>query len=93
MSNNVSALAVFGSQLWIGTNGSGVSVYNLTSGTWLTHTVANSPLPNDTINRITPVIDPTGADYVWISTNGGGAAKFTPGRPNTWNIINSVDRR
>lgn len=91
VSNNVTALAVFGSQLWIGTGGSGVSVYNLSSGSWLTYAVANSPLPNDTINRLTPVVNPNGPDYIWISTNGGGAAKFTPGRPNTWNIINTVD--
>ncbi len=91
VSNNVTALAVFGSQLWIGTGGSGISVYNLSSGTWITYTVANSPLPNNTINRITPVIDPNGADYVWISTSGGGAAKYTPGRPAIWNIINSAD--
>ncbi len=91
VSNNVTALAVFGSQLWIGTGGSGVSVYSLSSGTWLTYTTSNSPLPNNTINRITPVINPAGTDYVWISTNGGGAAKYTPGRTPTWNIINSAD--
>jgi ligand-binding sensor domain-containing protein len=91
LSNNISALAIFNGELWIGTNGSGVSRYNLTSGAWLSYTVANSPLPNDTINRLTPVIDPNNPDYIWISTNGGGAAKLTPGRPNTWNIINTVD--
>jgi ligand-binding sensor domain-containing protein/thiamine phosphate synthase YjbQ (UPF0047 family) len=91
VSNNVTALAVFGSQLWIGTSGSGISVYSLSSGTWITYTTANSPLPSNTINRLTAVVDPNGTDYIWISTNGGGAAKFTPGRPNTWNIIDSTD--
>jgi ligand-binding sensor domain-containing protein len=90
-SNFVSSLAVFNNELWVGTNGSGVGVYNLTSGTWISYTVANSPLPNNTVNRLTSVVNPNGADYIWISTN-GGAARFTPGRPlPTWNIINTAD--
>jgi ligand-binding sensor domain-containing protein len=91
-SNWVTSLAVFNGDLWVGTSGSGVGLYDLTSGAWISYTVANSPLPHDTINRLTPVVNPNGADYIWISTNGGGAARFTPGRPNpTWNIINTVD--
>jgi ligand-binding sensor domain-containing protein len=91
-SNWVTSLAVFGGDLWVGTSGSGVGVYDLSAGTWISYTVANSPLPHDTINRLTPVANPNGADYIWISTNGGGAARFTPSRPlPTWNIINTVD--
>jgi len=91
-SNWVTSLAVFNGDLWVGTSGSGVGVYDLTSGTWLSYTVANSPLPHDTINRLTPVVNPNGTDYIWIATAGGGAARFTPGRPNpSWNIINTVD--
>ena len=90
-SNWVSSLAVFNGDLWVGTSGSGVGVYDLNSGTWISYTVANSPLPHDTINRLTPVVNPNGTDYIWISTN-GGAAKYTPGRPlPSWNIINTVD--
>ncbi|HSD85745.1 MAG TPA: two-component regulator propeller domain-containing protein, partial [Anaerolineae bacterium] len=90
LSNNVNALAIFKNELWIGTAGSGISLYSLSSGTWSSLTVANSSLPNDTINRFTPVIDPNGPDYIWIGTN-AGAAQYTPGRPATWNIINSAD--
>jgi ligand-binding sensor domain-containing protein len=90
-SNWVTSLAVFNGDLWVGTSGSGVGVYDLTGGTWISYTVANSPLPHDTINRLTSVVNPNGTDYIWISTN-GGAARFTPGRPlPSWNIINTVD--
>jgi ligand-binding sensor domain-containing protein len=90
-SNWVTSLAIFNGDLWVGTSGSGVGVYDLNSGTWSNYTVANSPLPNDTINRLTPVADPNATDYIWISTN-GGAAKYTPSRPlPSWNIINTVD--
>ena len=53
-SNWVTSLAVFNGDLWVGTSGSGVGVYDLNSGTWISYTVANSPLPHDTINRLTP---------------------------------------
>ncbi len=90
-SNWVTSLAVFNGDLWVGTSGSGVGVYDLNSGTWISYTVANSPLPHDTINRLTPVVDPNATDYIWISTN-NGAAKYTPTRPlHSWNIINTVD--
>ncbi len=89
VSNNVSALAVLGSQLWIGTSGSGISVYSLSSGTWITYTTSNSPLPSNSINRLTAVIDPNGLDYIWISTN-SGAARYLPTRPiPTWTVINT----
>lgn len=89
VSNNVSALAVLGSQLWIGTSGSGISVYSLSSGTWITYTTSNSPLPSNSINRLTAVVDPNGLDYIWISTN-SGAARYLPTRPiPTWTVINT----
>ena len=90
-SNWVSSLAIFNGDLWVGTLGAGVGVYDLNNGTWSSFTVANSPLPHDTVNRLTPVADPNVIDYIWISTN-GGAAKYTPSRPlPSWNIINTVD--
>jgi hypothetical protein len=90
-SNWVTSLAIFNGDLWVGTSGSGVGVYDLNAGTWISYTVANSPLPHDTINRLTPVVDPNATDYIWISTN-NGAAKYTPTRPlPSWNIINTVD--
>ena len=89
--NYITSLAIFNNQLWIGTYGAGVNAYDLTTGAWISYTTANSSLPDNFINRLTPVIDPNGPDYIWISTQNGGAAKYIPGHPGIWNIINTVD--
>ena len=88
-SNSVSALAIFQGDLWVGTN-LGVGIYDLTAGSWTSLTVSNSSLPNNDIHRFTPIVNPSGPDHIWIST-ANGAAKFTSGRPPTWNIINTAD--
>lgn len=88
-SNSVSALAIFQGDLWVGTN-LGVGIYDLTAGSWTSLTVANSSLPNNDIHRFTPIVNPSGPDHIWIST-ANGAAKYTSGRPPTWNIINTFD--
>ncbi|MDE2815317.1 MAG: hypothetical protein OXM03_07455 [Chloroflexota bacterium] len=51
--------------IWVGTNGGGVSVYN--SVTWLPHNTNNSALIHDTVRNIT--VGPDGR--VWLATPGG----------------------
>lgn len=81
---SVSALTVFGSELWIGTTSSGITTYNLTSNTFITtFTTSNSGLIGNAINRFTPVSNPRGTDYIWVSTN-SGVSRYTPGRPGVW---------
>lgn len=80
----VNDLAVLGNQLWVGTGGSGISILNLTTNTWSTNNTSNSPLPSNTINRLTVVDRPTGQDEVWVSTSGGAARYRTP--PDVGNI-------
>ena len=89
-SNAVYALAVFEGDLWVGTN-LGIGILDLYAGGWSRLTKSNSSLPNNSINRFTPINNPAGVDHIWISTD-SGAAKYTPTRPSaTWNIINTVD--
>ncbi|MEI2672165.1 MAG: two-component regulator propeller domain-containing protein [Marmoricola sp.] len=87
LSNYINTLAIFNNQLWIGTNGAGLNVYDLTTGAWLSYTTP--ALPDNFINRLTPVIDPNGPDYIWISTKNGGAIKYAPGNPATWGVYNT----
>ncbi|MDX1665112.1 MAG: hypothetical protein R3272_15075, partial [Candidatus Promineifilaceae bacterium] len=70
-SNDVTALAIFEGELWVGTGAAGVSLLDLQSGAWRTLHAGNSGLPNDTVNSLTAVQPPSGAPYIWIGTQTG----------------------
>ncbi len=78
-SNAVTALAIFQNQLWVGTANAGISVLNLTTNAWSAFNTGNG-LPNNAINRITPVqaTEPLSSDYVWVGTDGGAALYSKP---------------
>ncbi len=72
-SNNVHALALStDGRVWIGTAG-GLAVLN-PDGTWNTWGYGKAGLPNYPITDLS--LDPTGR-YLWVSTDGGGASRFS----------------
>ena len=62
---DTTSLAAHSGNVWVGTNGHGVSVYN--GVTWTDHTTTNSAIASDTIRDIT--IGPDGR--VWLATSNG----------------------
>ena len=62
---DTTSLAAHLGNVWVGTNGHGVSVYN--SVTWTDYTTTNSAIASDTIRHIT--IGPDGR--VWLATQNG----------------------
>lgn len=85
VSNRVTALALApDGSLWVGTRGSGVSVYR--NGTWTHYTKENSPLASNLVRAI--AVDPTDGS-IWIGTAeyvengqyvGGGINHFKDGQ-------------
>ncbi|HYF63354.1 MAG TPA: two-component regulator propeller domain-containing protein [Herpetosiphonaceae bacterium] len=75
-SNAVTALAIYGNELWVGTAANGISVRDLASGAWKTFTTANSPLPSNSVTRIGRAPNPNGFNSLWVSTT-KGAANYT----------------
>ncbi|MEZ4615807.1 MAG: two-component regulator propeller domain-containing protein [Caldilineaceae bacterium] len=89
---NVTALAYLNGQLWAGTSNAGLSVFTLRLNSWSTFTSANSPLPSNTINRLTAVDRPNGPDDLWVSTTAGAARyRQITGNPATWQIFTTAD--
>ena len=86
-SNKVTALAIYGGALWVGTYDAGVSVMQLATGAWNTYNVANSDLPSNVVNRLTAFEPTPGSGYIWVSTN-GGAARY---QPSTWTVYTTAN--
>ncbi|MCC7354634.1 MAG: hypothetical protein IT330_12880, partial [Anaerolineae bacterium] len=87
-SESVTALEVYCGELWVGTQGAGISVLNLSTGAWRQVNVANSPLPHDNVIAIRAFRSPTGSNILWIATS-GGAARYTAGAILPWRIVNT----
>jgi ligand-binding sensor domain-containing protein len=84
-SNNVTCLAVFNGELWIGTSDAGVSALNLTSGAWRQF---NNPstLPSNTVNSLTVGYSLLFHPIIWVGTL-NGAAEYDGA---TWTIIDTT---
>lgn len=80
-SDEVTALAVDGDSIWIGTP-KGLAVYNRAAGTWTVYTRQNSKLPD---NDITALARDT-RGRIWVGTAKHGAVRI--GRLN-WDIYNT----
>lgn len=91
ISNNVTAVAYFNGEIWVGTAGNGISILTLRSNAWRAVTAANSPLPNNTINRFTPVDVPNALDYIWVSTNGGAARYNLLVIGSSWTVLTTAN--
>ncbi len=103
-SNSVNCLAIFHRELWVGTEGAGISILDLDDDTWGSATVANSALPSDLVRRITAVVPADGPSAprseweAWASTAAGAARYYTivnPGPPpremRLWQVIDQAD--
>lgn len=93
VSQSISALAIYRNQLWVGTSNAGISVLDLTTSSWSSYTASNSPLPNNSINRLSVLDRPSDPDDIWISTNGGAARFRTPPDAGnvTWKVLTTAD--
>ncbi|MFQ5414295.1 MAG: two-component regulator propeller domain-containing protein, partial [Phycisphaerae bacterium] len=80
--NRIRCLRVDGNRLWVGTNG-GLAVYD--HDAWTRWTVANG-LPWPAVHAID--LDPTTGD-LWLGTWGGGLVRFTAGRFDRFDQLNS----
>jgi ligand-binding sensor domain-containing protein len=82
-SDNVTCLAVYKGELWVGTSDAGISALNLTSGAWRQIT----SLPSNSINSLTVGYPLTflNGPFIWIGTN-NGAAKYDG---TTWTVLNT----
>ena len=88
---NVTALAIFGNELWVGSSDAGISVMNLTSGVWSRLNTSNSSLPSNSVSSLSPTTPPNnGAPYIWVGTN-NGAARWTPGSPGSWTVLKTAN--
>jgi ligand-binding sensor domain-containing protein len=86
-SNNVTCLAVYKGELWIGTSDAGVSALNLTDGTWRQINPGLTPLPSNTVNSLTvgyPISFLSGP-FIWVGTN-NGAAQYNG---SNWTVLNT----
>ncbi len=79
-SNKVTCLALFLGDLWVGTQDAGISILDGVTGSWSDINTANSALPSNSINHLTPVkADPSIAapkttdETLWASTTAGAA--------------------
>lgn len=89
-SNTITALAVFGGELWVGTAGAGLSVMKLSDGTWRNFNAA-SGLPGNDIRRLVAVDSAAGTDVLWVATD-GGAARYSVGRGGeAWLKVTTAD--
>lgn len=89
-SNAVTALAVFGGELWVGTAGAGISAMKLADGTWR-NVDKSSGLPGNAIRRLVAIDAAIGTDYLWAATD-GGAARYSAGRGGeTWTKVTTAD--
>lgn len=50
--NTINSINAYGSELYIGTSGGGISIFDPAAGTWKTYTTDNSLLPWNTVNSI-----------------------------------------
>ena len=86
---NPNHLAILDGRLWVGTL-TGLHVRDLETNAWSVYNTTNSPLPSNAIRRLRAVDTPSDAGYLLIITN-NGVAKYVPGRPPAWDIINTAD--
>src|SRR5579859_3867021 len=83
-SDNVSALAILGSDLWVGTTDDGAAVMNLNSGVWRYYQTSNSGLASNHILRFTVTDDQPGEFEMWISTANGASVYSFDGVSEGW---------
>jgi ligand-binding sensor domain-containing protein len=86
-SENVTSLAIYKGELWIGTSDAGISALNLTSGAWRQINTGLTPLPSNTVNSLTvgyPLTFLSGP-FIWIGTN-NGAAEYDG---TNWTVLNT----
>src|SRR4030095_6259444 len=102
-SNNLTRLALFQGELWVGTSDAGVSILNFKTGDWRTLNKTNTPaFPSNSITCLTPVgPDPTiprpdsTDEVMWVGTNLGAVrysyVSILPLQGWIWTRIDAVD--
>ncbi len=101
-SNKVTCLALFLGDLWVGTQDAGIRILDGVTGSWSDINTANSALPSNSINHLTPVkADPSIAkpqttdETLWASTTAGAAFYHYVSvgvlRGWTWTVTDSSD--
>ncbi|WP_162915573.1 hybrid sensor histidine kinase/response regulator transcription factor [Paraflavitalea soli] len=71
--------------IWIGSHGGGVNIYNPHNGKWITYTQSNSKLPSDKVQAILR----DSRDNIWVGTFGEGLSLYDS---KTHNFINYSEK-
>ena len=86
-SDNVTCLAYFNGELWVGTFDAGVSVLTLSNNSWRTYNTGNSPLLSNTVYHVTPVPFYLPDVVLYISTLNGASRYHFDGFDTYWTPI------
>jgi hypothetical protein len=86
-SDNVTCLAYFNGELWVGTSDAGVSVLTLSNSSWRTYNTGNSPLLSNTVYHVTSVPFYLPDVVLYISTLNGVSRYHFDGFDTYWTPI------
>lgn len=86
-SNNVTSLAILNNELWVASWDAGISLMNLSTGTWRYFNTGNSGLASNDVVRLTVTDDYSYEWELWASTANGASIYSNDGSNETWNTV------